>query len=302
MTASALPGDLAAAIEHAYKVFAGYRFANTVPCDCCHTEEELEQSRRRLTETPLRALALGDVDYVCLELLPMWGDQADAKVLAPRLLELVSASWLLGVDLGSSPSLGDCFLSEAWTLRLFDLGGWHTWSATERQAVEVCLRSLWHHLVAMPAGLPLSSWADEEPLLAILSLGPEVRPYLDRFHAGPNQARHLAWFIRAFVASRGEREFGVRRFDEEVEALRAQIDAWLHTDAVRATLVRAIANPASKGFRWELVLGLLQLRRASLIEFERASSVPQWVPDAEALALAAELGVDLGRDSLQPGR
>jgi hypothetical protein len=296
MTAPALPADLAAAIEHAYEVFAGYRFANTVGCACHNDDEVRELSHRRLTETPLRELSVGDVDYVCSEILTMWGDEADAKVLAPRVLELVSASVLLDRTLGTPSPLSRSFmLSDTWTLRLFIQSDWRGWPAAERDAVEACLRSLWVQLLAKPLGSILGDVDDgSESLVDLLSLVDDPLPYLDGFLVGPAQARRLAWFIRE-LDDDDPGLFGVRDEEEGSEAQRAVVEAWVRGEAVRDALVRAIHDPASDGFRWELVVGLEQLRRPTPVPINERR-YGRWVPDVGTFTLAKELGVELDRD------
>lgn len=292
MTAPSLPADLSAALEQAYRVFEPYALVNTTPCTHCVSEDLADWSDRRLTTTPLRDLCFEDVAFVCDEILTMFGDAEDAKYLAPRLLELVSAAWLLGEDLGEGPPLPGFFLDPPWVLRLFVQGSWSAWPDTERASVEACLRALWGHLIAAPSRHDSASWDDQGALLAIISLAPDPRPYLDGFATGTRQARRLAWFLRAYVEVRHEEEFGVSEVDERVEAIRGQIDAWLHGDVAREALLRAIADPSSEPFRWELLVGLLQQGQPGLVAFD--GPYGQWVPDAPAQALAAELGVDVG--------
>jgi hypothetical protein len=296
VTADALPPDLAAAIEHAYEVFAGYRFANTVGCACCNDDDVRELSHRRLTETPLRELSVGDVDYVCSELLTMWGDQADAKVLAPRVLELVSASVLLDQTLGTPSPLPSLVLSDTWTLSLFVQSDWRGWPARERDAVGTCLRRLWTHLLAKQLGADAGDPDDgAESLVDLLSLVDDPRPYLDGFLVGPAQARRLAWFIRSLADDEDPGLFGVRDEEEGSEAQRAVVEAWVRSEAVRDALVRAVRDPASDGFRWELVVGLEQLGRSTPVSLgERRYG--RWVPDVGTFNLAKELGVELDRD------
>jgi hypothetical protein len=149
------------AVEHLYKVFAGYPLAQKVE-GCRHCVSP--QDEAELHAKPLRQLTADDLSRYAFNAMTTFGDADDFRHFLPRLLELSAELNSISYEIDVEVIFSKLRYAE-----------WLAWPKQEQEAVRRYFVALWQYLLTMtPEEVSL-----DEYLCAIGQAEDNLRPYLE---------------------------------------------------------------------------------------------------------------------------
>lgn len=211
---------LRAAIEHLYRVFAGYPLNPNM--DGSPMYHELPEWNRQLATKPLRELTADELSVFYFKVMTTWGGVDDFRHFLPRIFELLTdfrTYW------------------EEWVaLDKLNYGHWRTWPALEQAAVCAYLVAFWEEVLTTPDEL-MDAFCGEY-FGAIANVYPDLSELLRRWEQAPlaGLIRLGSFVSRDFAYIQQKRQLSL--FDHR-DDLGPVVLAWLSTDAVLTRLEQA---------------------------------------------------------------
>jgi hypothetical protein len=232
--------ELDAAIERLYSVFQNYPLpATTNPCLCCHSIEE----ERPLYSRPLRNLGPEDLLQYSNDALLTWGGVNEFRHFLPRIFQLAVSAETSGL------ADGEIIFGKLYH------GEWRTWPREEQEMIETFLLAVWQAALAEPPSEDLNLGPEVETWLCCLAqAGGELSLYLNEWLDSVSPT--AVWNLAALIYRTGmphPRPTGIGAFWEGHMDQATQVSEWLHSEAVRKKLDRALQMYLNEPFAEELV-------------------------------------------------
>ena len=238
-----ISSEIATAIEQLYTVFQHYPLPKTTnPCLCCHSVD----AERPLYSRPLRQLRQKDLEQYAGDALLVWGGLNEFRHFLPRIFEIYAF-----VERFSFPDREIIF-------GRLGYGEWRTWPQKEQDAVQGFLLALWRAALNEPPSDDLSCAPEIESWLCTLAqTEADLSLYCSEWLAHPSP--NAMWNLAAIIYRTGMRRVDTRAISafwrEHMDEAK-QIADWLHGEAVRHALAKAIELYSNEPFTEELVAAM----------------------------------------------